>query len=168
MVDGFAFGEPAQHRGAVGEQGEVADVVAEFAKPADGFGEVPGFGDGHRDDQRAGVAAGGEGEHVDGAGAPGGQVLEVAAQGGRQHAVQAEAEVFGVADGGAGQPPGEVVGGLRLPAAERPVDPHQHVGCPPVLVRQPSCRLHPRTGPGRSGHARAGTACGKSKSPSGS
>src|SRR5690606_35613753 len=93
-----ALAQPPLHRPALGEEGEVTDVVSEFTQPADGLREVAGVRDGHGSDHHAVVPGQHEVEDLHDALPPGPQVPEVVAEGGRQHAVQTEPGLLGVAD----------------------------------------------------------------------
>lgn len=121
-----ALAQPLQDGLALGEEREVAYVVALFAQQPDGLVEVAEVGDRHGRDHDSVVLGQSEVEHLDHALPPGRQVLEVPAQFGRQHAAQTEAGVLGIADDTAGQPPLELVRRLRLSPAERAVDPQKH------------------------------------------
>src|SRR5260221_321578 len=86
--------EPAQHRGALGQQREVAHVVSVVAKPPDDLGEVAMVDQGHRDDDGALVVARDQIQDLVHAGPPGLQVLKVRTQTARKHAMQTEPEVL--------------------------------------------------------------------------
>ncbi|GGQ01236.1 hypothetical protein GCM10010233_16620 [Streptomyces pseudogriseolus] len=138
--------QPPQHRLPLGEQREVPYVVAQFAQPSHRLGEVAGVGDGHRRDHHALAPGQGEVEDLHDALPPGLQVLEVAAQFTRQHALEAEAGLLGIADDAARQTAPYLVCGLCLAAPEGAVDPQEHARhptggrdaaqpCPPARTR---------------------------------
>jgi hypothetical protein len=121
-----AFGEPPQDGGRFGEQREVVDLVASFGEPADDLCEVLGSHEGHRGDDRPVVLAQDQVQDLVDAVPPAGKVLEVPAQSGRLHAMQAVPDVLGVADEAALKSPVQFVGGLCLAAPEGAVDLQQH------------------------------------------
>lgn len=125
-----ALPQPPQHRLPLGEQCEVPYVVAQFAQPAHRLGEVAGVDDGHRRDHHALAPGQGEVEDLHDALPPRLQVLEVTAQFGRQHAVETEAGLLGVADDAARKAAAYLVCGLCLAAPEGAVDPQEHARHP--------------------------------------
>jgi len=84
------------------------------------------MGQGHRDDNRAPLAAQDQFQNFTGPGSPSQQILEICAQLARKHAVQTEADAFRVADDASWKAPVELNGRGRLTSAERAIDPQEH------------------------------------------
>jgi hypothetical protein len=142
---------------------QIRRLPRQHAEPADDLRELSGVDEGHRGDDRPVVPAQGQVQHLVDALPPAGQVLEVSAQAGREHAVQAEADVLGVAHDAASEPSVQFVGGLRLAAPKGPLI-HSSMRQRSDRGWRPALSAAARTRPCRRGGPRVGR-CGTAPPP---
>jgi N-hydroxyarylamine O-acetyltransferase len=117
------------HGRGLGQQREVVQLDAVVAQAADDLLEVAGVQQRHRGDHRPAMAGQRHAQQFQHGVPPGGDVLpEAVPQRRGQHAAHAVADVRGVADHAAGQPPVQLEGGRGLAHPAGAIDPQEHRG----------------------------------------